>query len=749
MAIKNIKQIREQQEQNTVLNEEMTDERKLVSLIRAGLFDTSKLPLLKRAMSKDTTKITPQERKVLLDLLDSLMDQVLQSRQVYTKVRQNVMNTGHDLKENKESSETEPRAWNERPWIKSGRTNNYLTYDPRFGKATQNTPSQSKIPMVIILKRKALRAYPDNQMVALYYAQNIDQYFTVPFGGNVFGVNIREEGDEKENMIIEYGVTGGYIANSAIKFSHKDTYDQAKKKAGRQHDAEKFLRGHENTTQKFRDNYNEKKQPKERTGTLSQTDAIHNVGYAGAALAGGLAKAAGKLVRKATTGKWNKDDVVYKDKTGKTKSVSADKAHADSQRRRERYLNIVTKLASAATNPKNPDKPRKKITPAKIKEEVNVKEAFRRNLQTIDEGWKDVADTAADIAVPFYSASKNLAKGNYGRAAVDAAIDVGSIALTGGIGRAGIAAGVKGATKIGAKLLGRTATKAIGHGASRAAARAATKGAGRAAIKTGAKLGLGSAAKRAAKIAAVKGIMGSGSNNTAGGAGGGERSYAKTTPGLSSDDKLAGGKISSSNSTVSQQDPLSTSPVHRKQYYKNLGVKENFKNNLDIIDENWFTNLLKKGRKNFIRNIARERAMSSVRSTAGGAGGGERSYAKTKDSETSSDRLAGGKITKSKSTVSQEDPLSTSPVRRKQYYKTLGLKEQHDFMGDIQKIAKSRKKSHEINVFENVIKINNNTAKKVIKTFNALNEENKQKFTDMLNESPEGFKKAINFSIRY
>lgn len=45
-------------------------------------------------------------------------------------------------------------------------------------------PSDKEIPVVLILKRKAIRVYPDNQKVVLYYSQALDKYISVPFGPN-------------------------------------------------------------------------------------------------------------------------------------------------------------------------------------------------------------------------------------------------------------------------------------------------------------------------------------------------------------------------------------------------------------------------------------------------------------------------------------------------------------------------------------------------------------------------------------
>jgi hypothetical protein len=151
--MKSIKQLRETYD--LITEKEDTDFRKLTTLVRAGLFDAKKLPLLKRALEKDAGKLTPAERKVLIQLLDSLMSEVLGSQQLYTKVKQNVMT--------------------KEEYIEESRRDYYTRFDPRFKK------NPKTLPNIIILKRKAMRVYPDNQVVGLYYSQTLDKYISIPF----------------------------------------------------------------------------------------------------------------------------------------------------------------------------------------------------------------------------------------------------------------------------------------------------------------------------------------------------------------------------------------------------------------------------------------------------------------------------------------------------------------------------------------------------------------------------------------
>lgn len=178
--MKRLGQIRE--DYDLVTEKVEAESNRLAMLVRAGLFDPKKLPMLKRALSKDVKDMTPAERKILIELLDSLMSEVLQSQQVYNKVKQNVM-----VKEVEES-------------LYEATSNNkafdgYLSKaDPRFSKM----PTERQIPTIIILKRKAIRIYPDNQKVALYYSQALDKYVTIPFGV-MEGGSVNESVEDMKN----------------------------------------------------------------------------------------------------------------------------------------------------------------------------------------------------------------------------------------------------------------------------------------------------------------------------------------------------------------------------------------------------------------------------------------------------------------------------------------------------------------------------------------------------------------------
>lgn len=90
-------------------------------------------------------------------------------------------------------------------------------------------------PNILILRRKSVRAFPDS-MVALYYNDKLDQYFSVPFGGDV--ENAITPASLKEDTTLPYNTTWVNGKLHIKSTSGKKTYpfdfvtkDQAKKKA--------------------------------------------------------------------------------------------------------------------------------------------------------------------------------------------------------------------------------------------------------------------------------------------------------------------------------------------------------------------------------------------------------------------------------------------------------------------------------------------------------------------------------------
>lgn len=153
--MKSVTQIRKDLEVLSESVESASEMRKLSTLVRAGLFDANKLTMLKRALNKDNVKMTKAERETLLELLDKLLNLITSNQQVFMKVKQGV-SEDVDVLEGSEYQELDESL-------------------------TGSANDINKIPPLIIMRRRAIRIFPDGQKVALYWADKINKFITVPF----------------------------------------------------------------------------------------------------------------------------------------------------------------------------------------------------------------------------------------------------------------------------------------------------------------------------------------------------------------------------------------------------------------------------------------------------------------------------------------------------------------------------------------------------------------------------------------
>lgn len=417
--MKNIKQIRESYD--FITEREEAEERKLNALVRAGLYDAKKLPALKKALDKTADKTTPQEKRMLVNLLDTLLSQVLSNQQVYMKVKQNVQ---HDIKE-----ATRP---------------DYLSKaDPRFNK---KFPSDRDIPTVLILKRKAIRVYPDNQKVALYYSQALDKYVTIPFSDVQFAVNEQSYADL-------------YSDKEKVK---SDVYDELKKKYAK---SDTKLKAH-TATDILRQGKVDYSKLAKKKAMPSLSDYASRIGGP-APLAGAVgAKIHDKI--KGAIG-----SAMRKQRLNKALALRQAKKLANEESQPIKAVNSVMNQSSSQSL---------------VSENFQTRlRQARESREQINEGGLDVADTAAEYLVPYYGAGKKAIKGDWKGAATDAAIDtalIGAGALTGGAGylagkaaKAGVKAATKTAAKTGVKSAATAAAKKPGWG--RRALGAARRGLGK------------------------------------------------------------------------------------------------------------------------------------------------------------------------------------------------------------------------------------------------------------------------------
>lgn len=160
---------------NTVIEEESSYS-KFDVLVRAGLADKSQIQRLHKVldkMSEDKPVLNNMEKSIVQNLLNKMVDLITNNQQIFQKARQAVredVNEGvvvsADMKYNPETDKK------------------YPAHRKSMGKKDDQQQVQENvdsIPFILVLKRKAIRQYPDGTKVALYFNEKLGKYFSVPY----------------------------------------------------------------------------------------------------------------------------------------------------------------------------------------------------------------------------------------------------------------------------------------------------------------------------------------------------------------------------------------------------------------------------------------------------------------------------------------------------------------------------------------------------------------------------------------
>jgi hypothetical protein len=142
----------------SITEEEKKDYSKFDALVRAGLANKAQIQRIHRILDKmgeEKPNFNPADRAILQNLFNRMVDLISNNKQIYSKAKQTVR---------KDLNEVSLAATSDVPFIP----------DP---------------PAVLVIKRRAVRLYPDGTRVALYYSDKLKRYFTVPYATMSAGVS--------------------------------------------------------------------------------------------------------------------------------------------------------------------------------------------------------------------------------------------------------------------------------------------------------------------------------------------------------------------------------------------------------------------------------------------------------------------------------------------------------------------------------------------------------------------------------
>jgi len=132
----------------SIVEEEKSDYSKFDALVRAGLANKAQLNRIHKILDKmgeERPVFNNADREIMRNLFNRMVD-LISSKQMFTKTRQAVRE------------------------------------DVELNEARMDTPLVPDPPVVLVIKRKAVRLYPDGTRIALYWSDKLKRVFSVPYG---------------------------------------------------------------------------------------------------------------------------------------------------------------------------------------------------------------------------------------------------------------------------------------------------------------------------------------------------------------------------------------------------------------------------------------------------------------------------------------------------------------------------------------------------------------------------------------
>jgi hypothetical protein len=135
----------------SIVEEEKSDYSKFDVLVRAGLANKAQMQRIHKILDKmgeDRPQFNNADRMIIQNLFNKMVDLISNNKAINMQARRAV-------KEDEDFIETD-----------------------QLDEAQNPGPTP---PYVLLLKRKAIRLYPDGTKIALYYNKQINKFFSVPY----------------------------------------------------------------------------------------------------------------------------------------------------------------------------------------------------------------------------------------------------------------------------------------------------------------------------------------------------------------------------------------------------------------------------------------------------------------------------------------------------------------------------------------------------------------------------------------
>lgn len=220
----------EQFKDKTLLEEqEKTDYSKFDMLVRAGLANKAQLQRIHRILDKmqdDRPQFNNADKMILQNLFNKMVDLISNNKQIFQKARQVVK---EDLEEgviDTADIKVSPSGRKVRAHRIVMSSNSPETSDDEKLKEELIEEGVFDPPAVLVLKRKAIRLYPNDTRVALYYNDRLNKYFSIPYSTEK-NINspIQAEQVELDESVMDHihKIAAGEHPTNQVRFASGET----------------------------------------------------------------------------------------------------------------------------------------------------------------------------------------------------------------------------------------------------------------------------------------------------------------------------------------------------------------------------------------------------------------------------------------------------------------------------------------------------------------------------------------------
>jgi len=194
-----------------LVEEEKSDYSKFDVLVRAGLANKAQMQRIHRILDKmqeERPNFNNADKQIIQNLFNKMVDLVSNNKQIFQQTRRAVR---EDLEEGiVDTSDYKVDAAGRKykaHRTKVGDTAPKVGDDPDDIKEEAIQLDESKEPpFVLVLKRKAIRVYPDGTKIALYYNDKLKRIFTVPYDTlDNISIQAQEEVEQVEEAVDAIG----------------------------------------------------------------------------------------------------------------------------------------------------------------------------------------------------------------------------------------------------------------------------------------------------------------------------------------------------------------------------------------------------------------------------------------------------------------------------------------------------------------------------------------------------------------